>query len=166
MLLDVLSDPAGDDDPSLNTYLTPASDQIGFIAQAVGNVVSHEAGHFFGNWHVDQFNDQPNLMDQGGNFPLLFGVGPDGIGGTADDADVDFGEDELQPERGLHRHRGHPQPDRGGPGVTRRYAERGAAGPPAAPFSPRPQSLAPAVVWSREDAGTKCSAPQRRRRRI
>ncbi len=64
-------------------------------------MVSHEAGHFFGNWHVDQFNDTLNLMDQGGNFPLLYGVGPDGIGGTADDPDVDFGEDEFNPSEGF-----------------------------------------------------------------
>ena len=70
MLLDVLSDPAGEfGDPSLNTYLTPASDRVAFVGQAVGNVTAHEAGHFFGDWHVDQFNDVANLMDQGGNFP-------------------------------------------------------------------------------------------------
>ena len=40
-------------------------------------------------------------MDQGGNFPLLFGVGPDGIGGTADDLDVDFGEDTFNPSEGF-----------------------------------------------------------------
>ncbi|GAA4708222.1 PPC domain-containing protein [Phytohabitans rumicis] len=100
VLLDVLSDPAGDD-ASLNTYLTSASNRIAFIGQAVGNVVSHEAGHFFGNWHVDQFNDIANLMDQGGNFPFLYGVGPDGVGGTADDPDVDFGEDEFNPNEGF-----------------------------------------------------------------
>ncbi|GAA1844051.1 hypothetical protein GCM10009687_07020 [Asanoa iriomotensis] len=100
ILLDVLSGPANDD-ASLNFYITPASNKINFIAQAVGNVASHEAGHFFGNWHVDQFNDTLNLMDQGGNFPLLYGVGPDGIGGTADDPDVDFGEDEFNPSEGF-----------------------------------------------------------------
>ncbi|MEQ4300522.1 PPC domain-containing protein [Plantactinospora sp. B6F1] len=100
VLLDVLSDPAGDE-ASLNTYLTPDSDRIGFVGRAVGNVTAHEAGHFFGNWHVDQFNDQANLMDQGGNFPLLFGVGPDGVGGTADDPDVDFGEDTFNPGEGF-----------------------------------------------------------------
>jgi hypothetical protein len=100
VLLDSLSEPAGPT-YSLNTYLTPASDRIGFIAQAVGNVTSHEAGHFFGNFHVDQFNDVLNLMDQGGNFPLLYGVGPDRIGGTADDPDVDFGEDEFNPGEGF-----------------------------------------------------------------
>ncbi|GAA3752048.1 hypothetical protein GCM10022225_40460 [Plantactinospora mayteni] len=100
VLLDVLSDPAGDP-ASLNSYLTGASNRIGFVGQAVGNVTAHEAGHFFGDWHVDQFNDQANLMDQGGNFPLMFGVGPDGVGGTADDPDVDFGEDTFNPGEGF-----------------------------------------------------------------
>ncbi|MDG4790953.1 PPC domain-containing protein [Micromonospora sp. WMMD1102] len=100
VLLDVLSEPAGDD-PSLNTYITPASDKIAFVGRAVGNVTAHEAGHFFGDWHVDQFNDQPNIMDQGGNFPVMFAVGPDGVGGTADDTDVDFGEDVLNPGEGF-----------------------------------------------------------------
>ncbi len=40
-------------------------------------------------------------MDQGGNFPLLYGVGPDGVGGTRDDWDVDFGEDRFVPDEGF-----------------------------------------------------------------
>ena len=72
-----------------------------FVGTAIGNVASHEAGHFLGSFHVDQFNDVLNLMDQGGNFPLLFGVGPDGIGGTADDRDVDFGSDAYNPFEGF-----------------------------------------------------------------
>jgi hypothetical protein len=40
-------------------------------------------------------------MDSGGNFELMFGVGPDGIGGTADDPDVDFGTDVYDPFEGL-----------------------------------------------------------------
>lgn len=89
------------DDASLNFYLTEESDVIEFVGTAVGNVVSHETGHFFGNWHVDQFNDTLNLMDQGGNFPLLYGVGDDGIGGTAEDPDVDFAEDIFNPNEGF-----------------------------------------------------------------
>ena len=80
-----------------------------FVGTAIGNIVAHEAGHFLGSFHVDNFNTVPNLMDQGGNFPLLFGVGPDDVGGTADDRDVDFGARRLQPVRrlpGLREHRG------------------------------------------------------------
>ena len=69
VLLDILSNPPTEPDgPELSNYITPASDRLGFIGRAVGNVVAHEAGHFFGDWHVDQFNDVANLMDQGGNF--------------------------------------------------------------------------------------------------
>ena len=103
ILLDTLSEPgdAEDGPASLNTYLTPASDRVRFVGTAVGNIASHEAGHYLGNWHVDQFNPVLNLMDQGGNFPLLYGVGPDGVGGTADDPDVDFGRDTLNPNEGF-----------------------------------------------------------------
>ncbi len=64
-------------------------------------MASHEAGHYLGDWHVDQFNDVLNVLDQGGNFPLLFGVGADGVGSTADDPDVDFAEDEFNPNEGF-----------------------------------------------------------------
>ncbi|MGB3687500.1 MAG: pre-peptidase C-terminal domain-containing protein [Ornithinimicrobium sp.] len=101
VLLDVLSDGDPGNPASLNTYLRPGSDKVQFVGTAIGNVTSHEAGHYFGDWHVDQFNDTLNLMDQGGNFPLLFGVGDDGVGGTADDPDVDFGEDEFNPNEGF-----------------------------------------------------------------
>ena len=101
VLLDVLSNPAGPGS-SLNTYLTPASDRIAFVGQAVGNVTAHEAGHFFGNWHTDNRSEHINLQDAGGaNFQNLFGVGPDNVGGTADDIDVDFGEDRFSPAEGF-----------------------------------------------------------------
>jgi hypothetical protein len=100
VLLDLLSDPATSP-YSINAYLRPESNRIAFVANAIGNVTAHEAGHFFGNWHVDQFNAHPDLMDQGGNFPAMFGVGPDEIGGTADDTDVDFGHDEFNPNEGF-----------------------------------------------------------------
>lgn len=100
ILLDAVSEGSGVA-YSFNTYLTPASSKIRFIGQALGNVVSHEAGHYLGSWHVDQFNTTPSLMDQGGNFPFLYGVGPDGVGGTADDVDVDFNTDTLNPNEGF-----------------------------------------------------------------
>jgi hypothetical protein len=101
VLLDVLSEPAGGQ-ASLNTYLTPESDRIAFIGHALGNVVAHESGHFFGNFHTDNLDEQANIMDAGGaGFDTLFGVGPDGVGGTADDPDVDFGEDAFLPAEGF-----------------------------------------------------------------
>ncbi|MGH3467659.1 MAG: PPC domain-containing protein [Thermocrispum sp.] len=101
VLLDVLSNPAGSSASSINTYLTPASDRVEFVSQVVANVTSHEVGHFIGNYHVDQFNELHNLMDQGGNPRMLFGVGPDNVGGTADDVDVDFDEDVYNPNEGF-----------------------------------------------------------------
>jgi hypothetical protein len=102
ILLDVVSGSVAEwGEATFNNYITPASDKVRFVGTALGNIASHEAGHYLGNWHVDQFNDVLNLMDQGGNFPLLYGVGPDGVGGTADDPDVDFGEDVLNPGEGF-----------------------------------------------------------------
>jgi hypothetical protein len=74
---------------------------VRFVGTAVGNVTSHEIGHLIGSFHVDQFNPVLNLMDQGGNFPLLYGVGRDRVGGTADDPDVDFGVDTYNPSEGF-----------------------------------------------------------------
>lgn len=95
VLLDVLSgSPDGWGKASLNYYLTDESDRVAFVAQGVGNVTSHEIGHVIGNWHTDNSNGRSNLMDAGGlGFGRLFGVGPDKIGGTADDRDVDFQQD-------------------------------------------------------------------------
>jgi hypothetical protein len=101
VLQDVLSEPAGES-ASLNTYLTDDSDRVAFVGRAIGNVTAHEAGHFFGNWHTDNADETANLMDSGGaNFDVLFGVGPDQVGGTADDPDVDFGDDRFSPAEGF-----------------------------------------------------------------
>jgi hypothetical protein len=89
IMLDLVSAPAPNPN-SINSYLAPTSDKIGFIGRGLGNIIVHEAGHFSGNWHTDQHNDVASLMDQGGNIAQMFGVGPDGVGGTADDVDVDF----------------------------------------------------------------------------
>ncbi|WP_394613334.1 hypothetical protein JNUCC0626_25720 [Lentzea sp. JNUCC 0626] len=101
VLLDILSAPAAQTGTSLNRYITPASDKTTFIGRAIGNIVAHEAGHMSGSWHTDQFNALDAIMDQGGNPKGMFGVGPDAIGGTADDVDVDFHEDVLNPNEGF-----------------------------------------------------------------
>jgi hypothetical protein len=101
VLLDVLSAPAGPAS-SLNTYLTSGGDRLTFVAQALSNVTAHEAGHYFGDFHTDNRSARVNLMDSGGaNFQNLFGVGPDGVGGTADDPDVDFGDDVFAAAEGF-----------------------------------------------------------------
>jgi hypothetical protein len=100
VLLDFLSASA-DQPESLNAYLRPGSDRVRFVGTAIGNLVAHEAGHYLGSWHVDPFDDVADLMDAGGNYAQMFGVGPDGVGGTADDPDVDFGIDRLSPFEGL-----------------------------------------------------------------
>jgi hypothetical protein len=105
VLLDILSEPAGSEiagEATLNHYIRPESDVVAFVGQALGNIIAHEIGHYIGNWHVDQFNDTTDLMDAGGgDFGRMFGVGPDRIGGTADDTDVDFGQDIFNRQEGF-----------------------------------------------------------------
>lgn len=95
VLLDSLSEPGNRMQApySLNSYPGQGAKKLSFVAQGLGNVTSHEVGHMIGNWHTDNANAQRSLMDAGGNFAQMFGVGPDRIGGTADDRDVDFTKD-------------------------------------------------------------------------
>ena len=103
VLLDLLSS----DDPfssvSLNNVATAAGSSIvDVIGRGVGEIVAHEAGHYLGNWHTDQFNEQPNIMDQGGNLAFtILGLGDDGVFGTGDDVDVMFGRDLFVPAEGF-----------------------------------------------------------------
>jgi hypothetical protein len=98
--LDLLSQPAGPS-VSLNTYVRADSDKVKFIGRALGNIAAHELGHLSGSWHQHQFNEHDTLMDQGGNPAAMFAVGADGIGGNADDTDMDFGEDHFVPNEGF-----------------------------------------------------------------
>lgn len=104
-LLDLLSiaDPTDDSFPnSLNQYaVAGGATRIDVVAQGVGNITAHEAGHFLGLFHTDQFNDVPNIIDQGGNLANTVGVGADLTLGTADDVDVDFVPDEFVAGEGL-----------------------------------------------------------------
>lgn len=101
VLLDRLSGPITDPD-SLNGFpRAPGVSILDFVALALGNIAAHEAGHYTGNFHTEQFNATANLMDRGGNLPNTLGLGPDGIFGSADDVDVDFGEDLYVPTEGF-----------------------------------------------------------------
>lgn len=102
VLLDLLSARPNRGFPTLNEIpRDPSASMIDLIGVAVGNITAHEAGHFFGNWHTDQFDPLANIMDQGGNLLGTFGVGPDGVFGTADDVDVDFGPNVFVPNEGF-----------------------------------------------------------------
>ncbi|WP_339727089.1 GEVED domain-containing protein [uncultured Gimesia sp.] len=98
VLLDLLSSTNAADPNSLNNILsnfnTPKADLIGI---AVGNIVSHEAGHFFGLWHTYNFSfSEEQIIDVGGDIGNTIGIGDDDIFGTPDDnEDVDFGTDFL-----------------------------------------------------------------------
>jgi hypothetical protein len=100
VLLDILSGPASTTN-SINAYLGPGSDRVAFVGEALGNVVSHEVGHLLGSFHTDDKDRTVDLMDAHVGVGRLFGVGQDRIGGTADDVDVNVGEDRFLPEEGL-----------------------------------------------------------------
>ncbi len=95
VLLDVMSEPAGfPGDASINSYEVAAgATKAGFVGFVIGHITGHEIGHYIGNWHQETFNEVDALMDAGGDFPAIAGVGEDNIFGTADDTDPDFVED-------------------------------------------------------------------------
>ena len=101
VLLDLLSAPPSNPNSLNGIPRAPGATIIDLIGVGVGNITSHEAGHFLGNFHTDQFNDNPNIQDQGGNLENFVGVGPDGIFGTKDDQAVSFGRDVYVPNEGF-----------------------------------------------------------------
>ena len=94
VLLDIMSLPAGSTDASINSYgLADGVSKASFVGFVVGHITAHEIGHYIGNWHQETFNEVEAIMDAGGDFPAIAGVGDDGVFGTADDTDPDFVED-------------------------------------------------------------------------
>ena len=64
---------------------------IDVLGRAVGNLVAHEAGHLFANYHTGLPGASPNLMDGNASLIDFVGLGADRIFGSADDVDIDFG---------------------------------------------------------------------------
>ncbi|QDT96317.1 GEVED domain-containing protein [Gimesia aquarii] len=96
VLLDLLSSTNPADPNSLNNIIRNFNTTIiDLVGEAVGNIVSHEAGHFFGLWHTSRFNADSQIMDVGGDIGNSIGIGPDGFFGTTDDDPVEFGTDFL-----------------------------------------------------------------------
>jgi len=102
VLLDVLSGEFPTSADLNNIPRAPGATIIDVIGVGVGEITAHEAGHYLGCWHTDQFNAIPNIMDQGGNLNFsILGLGPDGIFGTADDTNVQFVRDVFNPNEGF-----------------------------------------------------------------
>lgn len=101
ILLDLLSAPASNPN-SLNQFpLDPGATILELVGVGVGNITVHEAGHYLGNWHTDQYNGLAAIQDQGGNLAAFVGLGPDGIFGSGDDEDVDFALDVFNQSEGF-----------------------------------------------------------------
>jgi hypothetical protein len=93
VLLDILSDPG---QGVATVRRAPGVSYIKLIGDLVGSIAAHEAGHFFGNFHTDPFNQSPQIMDSGaGGYENILGAGPDLTVGTFDDIDVGFTSDFL-----------------------------------------------------------------------
>ena len=78
--------------------------RIDLIGTIIGNIVTHEAGHFLGNFHTDPQNSIDNIMDSGGvanQYARIAGSGFDGIFNTFDDVDVRYGLDFYDPQEGF-----------------------------------------------------------------
>jgi hypothetical protein len=98
VLLDTLAAPSSNP-ASLNHFIGAGSDRVRFVGHAIGDIASHEAGHFLGSWHTDPDNGTHDIMDSG-DLAGAYGYGPDGIGGTADDTTPRFGQDVFNPSEG------------------------------------------------------------------
>ena len=77
--------------------LSPGVSQLNATAKFLAGVITHEAGHTFGERHTDTDNTVFNIMDSGSQQAgeAFIGVGRDGIFGTPDDMQSEFTEDEF-----------------------------------------------------------------------
>lgn len=91
VLLDLLSGPS-ESTGSLNQFTLSGITKIDLVGLGVGNIASHEIGHFLGVWHTDSQNATHALVDGGGMLSNILGSEDDVIG-DFDDEDVDFLDD-------------------------------------------------------------------------
>ena len=101
VMLDLLSDPTYPTSCQ-NVVRHPSLTIIDVIGIGVGNIVTHEAGHYLGVFHTDPNNQLPCLMDAGGANVFLnyYETGPDELLGTSDDMQSRFTPDFYEPTEG------------------------------------------------------------------
>jgi hypothetical protein len=94
ILLDILSD-AGFSIACQNQSRAPGATVIDAIVRGVGNIATHEAGHYLGAFHTVNTNSTPCLIDSGGGLfeQNIYDTGPDGVIGSADDFESAFRRD-------------------------------------------------------------------------
>jgi len=99
ILLDILSD-AGFSIAAQNQGLAPGATIIDAITRGVGNIATHEAGHYLGVFHTNNANGTACLIDSGGGLfqQSFYDAGPDGVIGNADDAESAFRRDSYASE--------------------------------------------------------------------
>ncbi len=102
VLLDALSAPENFLSSLHRIPLVGGRTMVDLLGVAIGNVITHEAGHFFANWHTDPRNGVLDLMDQGGQLGNILGLGPDGKFGSADDVEVRFRSRSVCSQRGVY----------------------------------------------------------------
>ncbi len=100
VLLDLLSTP-GTTNSLDQVPLAAGVTMIDLLGTALGNIVSHEAGHLFANFHTGHPDFPSNIMDGKPNLLDFVGVGPDDLFGSADDVDVDLGLSPFHVDEGF-----------------------------------------------------------------
>ncbi|MEL7296577.1 MAG: hypothetical protein AAGJ86_02885 [Pseudomonadota bacterium] len=101
VLLDVLTAPATPGASANNTFtlndivLAEGVTKEDMVVEVMSNIITHEAGHYIGNWHTDGvFSANQGIMDEGpGGLFNLAGIGPSGIFGAEDTVDAAFIDD-------------------------------------------------------------------------
>ncbi len=102
VLLDLLSDPDGGGSSLHRLEVAEGTDRLAMVADVLGKIVAHEAGHLFGNFHTQRDGDLDTIMDSGGRIERLAGVGDDEIWDTPDDFEVDLDADRYEPREGFN----------------------------------------------------------------
>ncbi|MBQ4819287.1 T9SS type A sorting domain-containing protein [Aquimarina sp. MMG016] len=93
-LMDIISSDNPNSAVSLNNV--PLADGVSIedlIVEVVGNITSHEIGHYLGNFHTSVQNNVFSIMDEGGPIISQAGVFPGGAFGDANTVNMEYARD-------------------------------------------------------------------------